>query len=88
MQGFSAPVTGRGLSIPPPGVRRLVDTPAGGEAACRCPRRGLRSVVGQVPIEGGPADPEVLRYVLREMTIGLHGLGCREMLTSSALSAR
>ena len=53
-----------------------------------CPRRGLGSVeVGRVPVKGGPADPKVLGYVPREMTIGLHGLGCREILTSSLLRA-
>jgi hypothetical protein len=62
-----------GLSSPPPGVSSRVVTPAGGKATfvatpvggkqprC-CPRRGLASFVGQVPRQGGVADPEVLGY--------------------------
>jgi hypothetical protein len=75
-------------TMPPPGVSSLVDTPVGGKQ-CRCfPRRGLRGFVGQVPVKGGATDPEVLGDVPCAVPVCLHALGCREMLKSSALSAK
>ena len=47
-------------SPPPPGVLRSVGTPAGGAQIGRYPRRGLRGVVGEIPIQRRPADSEVL----------------------------
>jgi hypothetical protein len=87
VQGFSAGSLTAWIVGTPAGGGRSVDTPAGVKRR-GLPPPGLSGFVGQVPVEGGSADPGVLRYVPREMAIGLHGLGCREMFTSSALSAR
>ena len=51
------------VSLPPLGAKRLVAAPVGGKQPRCCPRRGLSSFVGQVPIQSGVADPEVLGYV-------------------------
>src|SRR5271166_1499443 len=86
--GYRCPRRGQAASLLPPwGASGLVVAPVGGKQPRCCPRRGLRGFVGQVPIQGGVADPEVLGYV-RAVIVCLHALGCREMLKSSALSAK
>ena len=49
----------------------MVNAPVGGKSICACPT-GLCGFVGQVPIDGGAADPEVFSDVLRGMAVGLH----------------
>jgi len=72
VQGFSAGSLTAWIVRAPAEVGRLVDTPAGGEAAWPAPRPGLGGVVGEIPIQGRPADAEELGDIPCGVPIGFH----------------